>query len=102
MWAKSLFLSVLVATGAAAGPMTAGPRAQIMAQQRLVIPAQGRGHERGGDLRSLRDAVDEVRSRAGGGELINARLEDGPRPFYVIRWRMPDGEVRDFRVSALR
>jgi uncharacterized membrane protein YkoI len=50
----------------------------------------------------LREVVEEVRARAGGGELLSARLEDGPRPVYVLRWRMPNGDVRDFRVDASR
>jgi uncharacterized membrane protein YkoI len=100
MWAKSLFLSALVAAGAAAGPIAAGPRAQIM-QQSLLVQTQGRGHERGGDIRPLREVVEEIRSQFGG-ELISARLEDGGRPIYVLRWRLPNGEVRDFRVDAAR
>jgi uncharacterized membrane protein YkoI len=64
------------------------------------MPVQDR-RERGQDIRSLREVVDMLRSQHGG-ELISARLEDGPRPFYVIRWRMPDGRVRDFRVDAAR
>jgi hypothetical protein len=66
-----------------------------------VMPAQGHGDHRGHSIRPLREVVDELRSRYGG-ELISARLEDGPRPTYVLRWRLPDGQVRDFRVPADR
>lgn len=99
MWAKSLLLSALVATAAVAGPVSASPRGPIF-QPQTLIPVQDRG-DRSQDIRSLRDVVDELRSRYGG-ELISARLEDGRSPVYVLRWRMPDGQVRDFRVSASR
>lgn len=99
MWVKSLLLSAFAAVGAVTAPVSASPHAQLM-QPQLLIPTQGRG-ERAQNIRSLREVVDELRSRHGG-ELISARLEEGPRPIYVLRWRMPDGEVRDFRVNAAR
>jgi uncharacterized membrane protein YkoI len=98
MWAKSLLLSALVATGAVASPVAASQRGPVF-QPQTLIPVQDRG--RGQDIRSLREVVDELRGRYGG-ELISARLEDGQRPVYVLRWRMPDGQVRDFRVPASR
>ena len=111
MWAKSVLLSALVATGAITSPVDVGQRAPMASMQQLFVPIQDR-HRRGGDdngrdkrsqdIRPLRDAVEEVRAQAGGGELLSARLEQGSQPFYVIRWRMPDGQVRDFRVSAVR
>lgn len=69
-------------------------------QPNWVMPIQYRG---GGqqDVRPLRDVVEELRARYGG-ELVSARLEQGGRPFYEIRWRMPDGQYRDFRVDAAR
>lgn len=101
MWAKSLLLSAMVAVGAVSTPVSAGPRAPVF-QAQTLIPTQGRDRDRRGqDIRSLREVVDSVRARYGG-ELISARLEDGPRPVYVLRWRMPDGEVRDLRVDAAR
>lgn len=100
MWAKSLLLSAAIALGAGINPVVANPRAQAqLAQPQWVMPVQGRQGER--NVRPLREVVDYVRARYGG-ELISARLEDGPRPVYVLRWRMPDGEVRDIRVDALR
>lgn len=66
----------------------------------MLVPIQHRGDSRQA-VRPLRDVVEELRSRYGG-ELISARLEDGGRPVYLIRWRMPDGQVRDFRVDAAR
>lgn len=96
MWAKSLLLSA-IALGASIVPVSASPRAQIV-QPTWVMPVQDRGQR---DIRPLREVVDYVRSRYGG-ELISARLEDGGRPVYVLRWRMPDGEVRDIRVDAAR
>jgi hypothetical protein len=99
MWAKSLLLSALIAAGAVAGPVSAYPRGPVF-QAQTLIPAQDRG-ERGQNMRSLREVVDELRGRYGG-DLISARLEDGRSPVYVLRWRMPDGQVRDFRVPASR
>lgn len=100
MWAKSLLLSAAVAAGAVVAPVNAaGPPVQLI-EPGWVVPTQGR-REGSQNIRSLREVVEEMRARYGG-ELISARLEDGPRPFYVLRWRMPDGEVRDFRVSAAR
>lgn len=105
MWAKTLLLAAaLLAGSATAGagayalPGQAAPVAAV--QPNWVMPAQYRG---GGqqDVRPLRDVVEELRARYGG-ELISARLEDGGRPIYLIRWRMPDGQVRDFRVDAAR
>ncbi len=100
MWAKTLLLSAALLAGTA----LAGPGASALpgsaVQPNWVMPTQYRG---GGqqDVRPLRDVVEELRSRYGG-ELISARLEDGGRPIYLIRWRMPDGQVRDFRVDAAR
>jgi uncharacterized membrane protein YkoI len=100
MWAKSLLLSAIVAVGANAAPVHARPTASVF-QPTWVMPTQGRGQERPQSVRPLREVVAELQSRYGG-ELISARLEDGDRPIYVIRWRMPDGQVRDFRVNAAR
>jgi uncharacterized membrane protein YkoI len=99
MWAKTLLLSAIVATSAVAAPVSAVQRVPAFQAQNL-IPTQERGN-RGQDIRPLREVVDILRGRYGG-ELISARLEDGPRPVYVLRWRMPDGEVRDLRVDAVR
>lgn len=52
-------------------------------------------------MRPVREILDALRSRFGG-EYVSHRLEDGARPVYVIRWRMPDGvTTRDFRVDAV-
>ena len=53
-------------------------------------------------VRSVREVADQVCQLSRGGELLSARLEDGSRPVYVLRCRMPNGEVRDFRVDAAR
>lgn len=97
MWAKSLLLSALLATAAVSGPVNAQQRGPMFEAQTL-IPVQDRGDR---DIRPLREVVEILRGRYGG-ELISARLEDGARPVYVLRWRMPDGEVRDIRVDAVR
>jgi hypothetical protein len=53
-------------------------------------------------VRSVREVADEMCQLSRGGQLLSARLEDGARPVYVLRCRMPNGEVRDFRVDAAR
>lgn len=97
MWAKSLLLAAFAVIGATAAPVEARPTPAI--QPGWVMPAQDRGRDQ--EVRPLREVVAELRARYGG-ELIDARLEGGSRPIYVLRWRLPDGQVRDFRVDAAR
>jgi len=97
---KTLLLSALLASFAAVTPASAQGRDRVF-EPNWVMPAQGRGQEQEREIRPLREVVNELRSQYGG-EYIAHRLEDGGRPVYVIRWRMPDGQVRDFRVSASR
>lgn len=100
MWFRSALLSVLAAAGVMSAQAHAAPLADATARAALFTPVQYR--DRGGsDVRPLREIVSELRAQYGG-ELISARLEQGGQPVYVIRWRMPDGQVRDFRVSASR
>jgi hypothetical protein len=58
-----------------------------------------RGQDSRQELRPLREVLATVRQRYGG-DLISARREDGPRPFYVLRWRMANNEVRDIQIDA--
>jgi len=95
MWAKSLLLSAIVASGVFTAPVNADPRPQFL-QPSPLIAIQDR-RDRG--LRQLPEIISDLQSRYGG-QYLGYRLEDGSPPIYVIRWRMPDGEVRDFRVSA--
>lgn len=97
---RTLLLSAMLALSVG-GPAYARYHPQALTPS-WVMPAQGQGdHRQQRQIRSLREVVDEIRSRHGG-DLISARLEDGSRPTYVLRWRLPDGQVRDFRVSAER
>lgn len=98
MWARTLLLAAFIAIGSAATPGVDVSRAQTV-QPGWMIPTQDRGQRRE-DILSLREVVDMVRNRYGG-ELISARLEDGGRPFYVLRWRLANSEVRDIRVDAV-
>ena len=98
MRAKTLTLLALAALGAAAP--TASARPPVLAEPNWIMPAQS-DRERA-PLRPLREVLDMLRSQHGG-EYVSHRLEDGPRPVYVIRWRMPDGvTIRDFRMDATR
>ncbi len=101
MWAKTLLLAALVAASAFATPAVAQRRDRGPGiEPGWIMPAQDRRDDRRHEIRPLRDIVEGVRARFGG-ELISARLEGGPQPFYVLRWRMANNEVRDFRVDAV-
>jgi uncharacterized membrane protein YkoI len=111
MWAKALFLSALIATGVAASPAAAGPRAHVTAAPQMLVQVQDRrgGRNRGGErnddrqqqeVRPLREIVAMIRARYGG-EMVGSQLVGGGRPTYLIRWRMPNDEYRDFQVDAV-
>lgn len=102
MWAKSALLSALFAAGLFAAPgVSAQPRPRAETPQPMwTFPAQYRGDSQQ-ELRPLREVVEELRSQYGG-EYVSHRLEQGGSPVYVVRWRLPDGQIRDFRVSASR
>lgn len=99
MWAKNLLVAGFAVLSVAGAPLDAV--GQAYNGEASLVQVQERHGERSRDIRSLREVVDELRSRYGG-DLISARLEDGARPVYVLRWRMPNGDVRDFRVDASR
>jgi uncharacterized membrane protein YkoI len=108
MWVRSLLLAAAVlATSAAPALADKGGRHHRDGLMQPDWAFDQRG-DRGGDndrgnrhldIRSLREIVSMMRGRFGG-DLISARLENGDRPFYVLRWRMPNGDVRDFMVDA--
>ena len=103
MWAKTALLSAILAASAFIAPADAQQRAHdhLSSQRAWTVPAQygGRGGQQ--ELRSIREVVEELRSQYGG-EYVSHRLEQGGSPVYVVRWRMPDGQIRDIRVSASR
>jgi uncharacterized membrane protein YkoI len=96
MWAKSALLSALFAAGVFAAPADVRLHQPATFQPNWVTPIQDRQ-----DLRPLREVVEELRAQYGG-EYVSHRLEQGGSPVYVVRWRMPDGQIRDIRVSASR
>ena len=109
MWAKSVLLSAFLAASAFAAPAGGAlGQAPSFQPQSVILSQYQRGDrdDRGNRgraqcTRPLRDAIDEIRSRAGGGSYVGHDcLEQGGRGIYVIRWRMPDGQLRDFRVSG--
>lgn len=100
MRAKPLLLAAILAAGMLAFPDGASAQQRVI-EPNWVMPAQDRGDQRQQDLRPLREVIAELRARYGG-EYVGHQVEQGPRPVYVIRWRLPDGQVRDFRVSAAR
>jgi uncharacterized membrane protein YkoI len=107
MWVRSLLLAAAVLATSAAPALAdkGGRHREGFMQPNWAFEQRG---ERGGDgdrgnrhqdIRSLREIVGMLRARFGG-DLISARLEDGERPFYVLRWRMPNNDVRDIAVDA--
>jgi hypothetical protein len=97
MLKRLLLVGAFLVIGAASAPVQAAPQPSI--QPAWIIPSQERG-QRQENILSVRDVADILRSRFGG-ELVSARLERAGRPFYVIRWRMPNGDYRDFTVDAV-
>lgn len=92
---RRLILSGLLAL-IAAGPANADPP---RIEPHGFVQVQDRDERQ--RIRPLREVLDMLRARYGG-EYLSHRLEDGPRPVYVIRWRMADGvTVRDFRIDAV-
>ena len=89
-------LLVLLAALGAAPAQARGP----VVQPGWIMPEQQERDRR--PLRPVRDVIDMLRSQYGG-EYVTHWVEDGPRPIYVVRWRMPDGvTTREFRVDATR
>lgn len=96
MLVRRLILAGLLAL-CAAGPASADPP---LVEQNMFVPVQDRGRDDRQRIRPLREVLDMLRAQYGG-EYVSHRLEDGPRPIYVIRWRMADGvTTRDFRIDA--
>lgn len=97
MWFRTLILAGSLALCVGVAPATAEPRQQIF-EPNYFQPAQARGGHQ--NILSVREVAEILRGRFGG-QLNNARLEGGERPFYVIRWEMPNGDFRDFTVDAV-
>ncbi len=96
---RTLLLSALLAFAAVTPAAAQRNRAF---EPNWVMPAQDRGDQRPQrQRRELREVLNELRARHGG-EYVNHHVEEGQRAIYVIRWRMPDGSYRDFRVPAER
>lgn len=102
---RALLLVLMLAIAPAAAAQTgesARPAPGLILQPNWIIPVQGQDARERRPMRPLREVIDMLRAQYGG-EYVGHRLEDGPRPVYVIRWRMPDGvTLRDFRVDATR
>lgn len=102
MWAKSVILSAILAASAFVAPASAQQRHILPAPSEWNTPIQ---YQRGGGVQCTRpesDAIAEVASRAGGGSIMGRVrcIEQGGRPIYEIRWRMPDESLRNFYVSG--
>lgn len=98
---RALLLVLMLALAPAAAAQPAGdasPAQALVIQPNWLIPVQDRGQRQ--DVLPLREIVNMVRARFGG-DLISARLEQGGRPVYVLRWRMPNADVQDIRVDAV-
>ncbi|MEQ1812629.1 MAG: hypothetical protein ABL889_22070 [Terricaulis sp.] len=100
MWAKTVLLSGILAASTFVAPVSAQQRHDRPAEQGWIQPAQYSGPVR--CTRSQGDAIGEVASMAGGGHIEGRPrcIEQGGRPIYEIRWRMPDEQLRNFYVSG--
>ncbi|MFT3726328.1 MAG: hypothetical protein QM759_00675 [Terricaulis sp.] len=105
MWFRTLLLAGSLALSVGIAPAHAETRQQ--GAQPNYFQQVDRHGGRGGDddhehqnILSVREVVRILQSQYGG-QLNNARLEGGDRPFYVIRWEMPNGDFRDFTVDAV-
>lgn len=105
MWAKTALLSAILAASAFVAPVSAQTHVQSgTLTDARVFPIQYQREGRGGRAtcpRPFRDAVEELRQRYGGsfGSSYEC-LEEGGRCIYLILWRMPDGQLRQLRVSG--
>lgn len=98
---KILLLAAIIAFGMSAPFGVDGESRAQSIQPAWASPQQNQDRgDRQQQVVPLRQVVDMLRGRYGG-ELISARLEQGAQPFYVIRWRMPNESVQDFRVDAV-
>ena len=98
MRARHFLLAAILTLGVFAPAASARPSAAV--QPNWLVEVQDRDQDRQRIL-PLREVLDMLRARFGG-EYVSHRVEDGPRPIYVIRWRMADGvTTRDFRVDAV-
>lgn len=100
-WRPLLLLAVLAIAPAAAAEPRDVQVAQVVIQPNSLIPAQyrgGRGNDdRGGErIMSLREIAGIVQARYGG-RLLGADLQGNT---YILRWELPNGDRRDFRVDA--
>lgn len=112
MWVRSLLLAAMV-LAASASPALAdkGGRHRGDWQSEQGFDQRGRGDHNGNNnddqrprgVRPVREVADELCQLSRGGEVLSIRpLEEGSRSVYVLRCRMPNGEVRDFHVDASR
>jgi hypothetical protein len=98
---RSLLLAVLLAASASPALAQKGGRHEGFIQPDWAFDRRGdndrENRQQAGH--SLREIVDMLRRRYGG-DLISARPENGGRQLYVLRWRMPNGDIRDFTVDV--
>jgi len=60
-----------------------------------------RGGPQRAEVRPLHELLPIVRRQLDGDYVGMVSLEEGgPSPYYVIRWRFPDGRIGDVRVDA--
>lgn len=100
-WRPLLLVACLAIAPAAAAEPRGGHMIPVQAviQPQYMVPAQDRGERQ--RIMPLREIVGMVQSRFGG-RLLGADLEqNGDRPFYILRWELPNGDRRDFRVDAV-
>ena len=89
-------LAALAVTGGGANAQSIQPS---WAQPERGRSERDRERER---ILPVREIIEIARNRFGGGENVGGvRLESGDRPVYVLRWRLPNGDLRDLRIDAV-
>lgn len=105
MMLRAILLAAMLIAVPLGGAATA--QAQEFRPDRIMPdPGYGYGRERDRDerraprARPLREIVEIVRRQRGGDLIDVLDQQGGERPYYVLRWRLDNGVVRDFRVDA--
>jgi uncharacterized membrane protein YkoI len=99
---RSLLLGAALAT-ALTGAFAPAARAQSL-EPEWAAPRRARAllDVAEARVRPLREIVAMVRAQRGGDLVDVLRLEQRAEPpFYVLRWRYPNGRIEDLRVNAV-
>jgi len=100
---RTLFLALALAALSAAPHAPAAGKAEAQSIQPIWVDPRHERREQSdrARVRPVREIIETVRQRFGGGPMGGPRLEqDGGRSFYVLNWRFPNEVVEEIRVDA--